>query len=193
VSSGTKLPFLPFYLNDWETDGNVKMMGPATRYAYFHLLIHQWREGSIPADRGELIKLLTFPSDPGNQCIPEYDLDAILDQVLKRFRSDGRGHLKNRHMEILRMRHIAMKCNLSARGKKGRMKQLTATAQHQAGESESDIHSSTAKNRFQRPTSGEVLAFMRQMQISGAEEQSLIFMDHYESNGWKVGRNPMRD
>lgn len=46
------------------------------------------------------------------------------------------------------------------------------------------------KENFKKPTYEEVKAYCeeRQNKIDGA-----YFIDHYESNGWKVGKNPMKD
>src|SRR5216117_3280795 len=52
-----KFHWFPFYIDDWETDDKVKLMGPATRYLYIALLAHQWRHGSIPRDIDQLRRL----------------------------------------------------------------------------------------------------------------------------------------
>lgn len=44
--------------------------------------------------------------------------------------------------------------------------------------------------RFQPPTIDEVAAYCRERQNSVDPQQ---WYDHYSSNGWKVGRNPMKD
>jgi len=43
---------------------------------------------------------------------------------------------------------------------------------------------------FQRPTVSEVVAYVVEI---GATVDARQFVDFYSSNGWKVGRNPMRD
>ncbi|WP_397570395.1 hypothetical protein [Schlesneria sp. T3-172] len=44
--------------------------------------------------------------------------------------------------------------------------------------------------RFQKPTVAEIQDYCRQI---GSEVDAQSFVDFYESNGWKVGKNPMRD
>lgn len=44
--------------------------------------------------------------------------------------------------------------------------------------------------RFKRPTIDEVRAYCRERGKGVDPEQ---WMDHYESNGWKVGKNSMKD
>ena len=43
---------------------------------------------------------------------------------------------------------------------------------------------------FVPPTHGEVLAYCLER---GKDVNAMTFMNHYESNGWKVGKNKMKD
>ena len=55
---------------------------------------------------------------------------------------------------------------------------------------ESSARSKKAKEKFVKPTVEEVRAYCRERNnVIDAEH----FCDHYESNGWKVGKNPMKD
>lgn len=45
-----RLPWFPFYVDDFLNDEAVRIADLATRGAYICLLGYQWREGSIPAD-----------------------------------------------------------------------------------------------------------------------------------------------
>ncbi len=47
-----------------------------------------------------------------------------------------------------------------------------------------------ASSRFVKPTLEQVAAFIQEIR-NGVDAQE--WFDHYESNGWKVGRNPMKD
>jgi hypothetical protein len=46
------------------------------------------------------------------------------------------------------------------------------------------------RHAFVKPTIGEVRAYCVEI---GSRVDPQAFFDHYESNGWKVGKNPMRD
>lgn len=141
--SACKIPYLPLFVDRWETDENVKLMGPVTRCYYLTLLFYQWREGSIPADRNALKAILLFPSDPvlripsppNNRDADEdlIDREACLDQVLKLFRSNGRSgiyrRLFNRTLATLRNAALDKHSVLVASGKQGRIKQLAGDAQ----------------------------------------------------------------
>lgn len=45
---------------------------------------------------------------------------------------------------------------------------------------------------FVPPSPGEVVSEMQSAGIVLAAEQARLFIAHYESNGWRVGKNPMR-
>ena len=56
----------------------------------------------------------------------------------------------------------------------------------------------TASHPFMPPTLSEVEAYLQEQQAlcpdrHQAKEQAQRFVNHYQSNGWKVGRNPMQD
>jgi hypothetical protein len=97
------LPWFPFYLNDWETDAKVRLMGPVARSFFLVLLMYQWREGAIPADRKVLRLLLLMPSDPtkpreaaGSRLEDFIDYDAVLDQILQCFTPTDKGRARER-------------------------------------------------------------------------------------------------
>lgn len=55
---------------------------------------------------------------------------------------------------------------------------------------ETDKEEGSTEGRFRKPTLEEVkLLFVKS---GGPESEAIKFFNHYESNGWKVGRNPMK-
>lgn len=58
-------------------------------------------------------------------------------------------------------------------------------------ESESNAREKRARTRFVPPSIEEATAYFEQ--IGGNAAQARRFVDHYTANGWKAGRNPMRD
>jgi hypothetical protein len=46
------------------------------------------------------------------------------------------------------------------------------------------------QERFERPTVSDVIGYVREI---NATVDAKEFVDYYESNGWRVGRNPMKD
>lgn len=53
----------------------------------------------------------------------------------------------------------------------------------------SSANNSTAAHKFVKPTLAELKAYIAE---NGYTFPADAFMDYYESNGWKVGRNPMK-
>ncbi len=48
-------------------------------------------------------------------------------------------------------------------------------------------------NKFSKPTEQELISkFSEKLNASEAEHQARKFLNHYESNGWKVGKNAMK-
>ncbi len=58
------------------------------------------------------------------------------------------------------------------------------------GNENADIISAGKPRRFQPPTLAEVRDYCRER---GNNVDASRFIDYYSSNGWKVGRNPMKD
>lgn len=80
---------------------------------------------------------------------------------------------------------------------KTKQTQASTSKGNPESESESDIESDSDKEkskrkerRFAPPTVTEVEAYIREKGYSVDADK---FIAYYESNGWKVGRNPMRD
>jgi hypothetical protein len=126
-----KLPWFPFYVDKWEMDLKVRAMGPVARSYYMTLLMIQWREGVLPESRKTLQRLLMLPSDPvvtpkqdsfpigGNSQRETLDYEAILDQVLECFESDGHGGLINSQLNGIRNEQLRIVEAKSKGGKKG--------------------------------------------------------------------------
>jgi hypothetical protein len=59
-------------------------------------------------------------------------------------------------------------------------------------ETETETRVSTTNRRFTKPSVGELSAYFSEI---GLDERPQKFLDHYDSNGWVVGRNrtPMKD
>gem|GEM_PF-392155 len=58
-----------------------------------------------------------------------------------------------------------------------------------SGKRNSANNSTTAAHKFVKPTLEELKAYIAE---NGYTFSAEAFMDYYESNGWKVGRNPMK-
>jgi hypothetical protein len=66
----------------------------------------------------------------------------------------------------------------------------TASQEEEEQEQEQEEEQTEKKKRFVKPTQNEVLEYMAELRMA---DMSQRFVDYYESNGWKVGKNPMKD
>lgn len=57
-------------------------------------------------------------------------------------------------------------------------------------DTEEDIKKEKIKKKFQKPTIEEIQQYCLEKKYN---VDAQYFIDYYESNGWKVGRNPMKD
>lgn len=57
-------------------------------------------------------------------------------------------------------------------------------------ESESELDKEIKRKGFKKPTTDEISAYCKERENTIDPQH---FFDYYESNGWKVGRNPMKD
>ena len=55
---------------------------------------------------------------------------------------------------------------------------------------DNNMYVDKSKKRFKKPTIDEVSDYCKERGNTVSPQR---FIDHYESNGWKVGKNPMRD
>lgn len=59
-------------------------------------------------------------------------------------------------------------------------------------ENDNDLRKEKVKRKlFQKPSLENVIGYCQEMGITNIDAQK--FIDYYESNGWKVGKNPMKD
>ena len=64
------------------------------------------------------------------------------------------------------------------------------TAKEKDTDKEEDIKKEKIKKKFQKPTIEEIQQYCLEKKYN---VDAQYFIDYYESNGWKVGRNPMKD
>ncbi len=103
-----KLPWMPFYGTLFYEDESVALMEPAEEAIYLRLLWRQWREGSLPADHGDLERLAR---------------GTVSARVLELLPIGPDGRRRNPHMEEKRAKHQETQEKYAARGRKARAKQ----------------------------------------------------------------------
>lgn len=206
----TKLPALQFYPGDWKKDTGVQALTFEQRGVWFEmlLLMHDSEE------RGRL--LLNGKPTPVPVLARQIGIDqAKLKQILSTMLEYGvysvdkkRGGLMySRRMvndEALRQKKV------HAGGKGGRERDRRQKAEQELSEDDSKPPSKTqaepkqkggssvsvsssastkGRGAFVPPTLDQVKAYAKEQ---GYDMDCEAWMAHYQSNGWKVGKNPMK-
>lgn len=203
-------PAFQFYAADWLSDEHVRTMTLEETGAYIDALALCWREGSIPADPEKLARLI------GKGC----SID-VATQVQLRFNIsstgmlNGHARLEHKRLNIEREKQALRSRQMSAAGKKSaarKSKHLSAATtcgdvnssstqvqpKYNSSSSSSDEDggvpptpkSVRSRVHFIKPTIEEVAAYCRERRNT---VNPVEWMSHYEANGWKVGRNAMKD
>ena len=138
------------------------------------------------------------------QALCEYGIYGILpdDESLRTmclmakasiFKEDGRKNNGGNHNPTGRNQHTAevnsgqsgqKRSKLVNSGQSGQILSETET------ETETEIKEKNIKKKFIKPTIAEIEAYCLE---SGNNIDAVYFFDFYESNGWHIGKNPMKD
>ncbi len=192
-------PAFQFYPADHLSDMRVRMLSWESRGLYIDLLCYCWREGWIPSDSSAIAQLC--------QC---YDTD-IIDPCLSLFSPDPQdpGKLIHPRLDREREKQKAFREERKASGIRGaakRWKGDSSAINQPMAENGSSIYNLQSSNippispngeskpprkKFTRPTLEEITAYGRT--LSPPFLKAKKFFNYYNSNGWKVGKNPMQD
>jgi uncharacterized protein YdaU (DUF1376 family) len=173
-------PWFKFYSGDFLLDPDVDAM-PREAEA---LLIRMWcvchREGSCPGDVETLARKTLCSQQYVSQCKPQCEGFFEL--------RDGR--LYSRRMEEEKHRSEQARKNAN---KRYAPKSKSDSKSESESESERGSANGTATctaKACARPTLADVVEYCLERKNSVNPKQ---WFDYYVSNGWKVGRNPMKD
>lgn len=188
------LPYFPFYVDNYLSSPKVLKMTDAQRGIYIHLLALSWKHPGciLPLDR-ESLQLLCPRSKWKNveyvvrECFEPHGVGVANMRLLSE-------HTKS--LRISEKARYAVNCREEQRKhrtddertiiKRSSCKNKSKNKNHIKEESK-DI--GEKKKRFSPPTVKEIMEYC-------AERQNCVdprkFFDYYESNGWRVGKNPMK-
>ena len=209
-----KSPAFQFYPNNWLGSSKVGTMTPAEEGAYIRLLCYAWNEadGGLPDDDATLARLSRLGKH----------WKRSSQKILSCFTKEN-GRLFNSRLSMERNKQIEFRAKASLAGKKSAMvraigskvrspdvQQLfnePSTLQSSSSSSFSDTNvshripkdkKSVIGKTFEAPELKEIAEyFSEQTQNRWTEKeikmQSNKFFNYYTSNGWKVGKNAMKD
>lgn len=195
-----KSPAFQFYAAEWLADENVRLMTLEETGAYIDALAICWRESSIPACPEMLARLI------GKGC--STDVATVVQRLFNVRCTEERfsvERLKHKRLEIerekqrVRSEQAAKAGKKSAdvkreskekprRGDKSNVRSTPVQRTHNPSSSSSDEDGRV--KRFIPPTVQEVAEYCLER---GNKVDAQRFVNHYTSNGWKVGRNKMAD
>lgn len=102
------LPWFKFDVIRWRMSERVRSMDYAQRGVYLQLLTDQWWEGSIPADAGQLARLLGLSLE---------EFEPLWDVVSPAFEPDGSGRLRNARLAQERLDALDASGRQAAKGR----------------------------------------------------------------------------
>lgn len=88
-------PWMPWYVDDWLNDPEVRLMSRVARSVYFDMLCLQWKRGPLPDDAGQLARML------GDD---RRTIAAVLPSIRHRFAVDSNANLVHIRLESERNR-----------------------------------------------------------------------------------------
>lgn len=204
----SKLPAFQFYPGDWRKDPGVQALTYEERGVWIEMLclMHESEVrgklmlGGKPYPVDRLAKLLGLSASY---------LEVIITSLITlnvASRCPETGALINRRMvrdtEISQVRSTTGKRGGNPNFAKGKPNPYYDNQTHNQKDNQNITPSSSssssasankktkAKETFTKPTIDEVRAYCLERQ-NGINAET--WMAHYEANGWKVGRNPMKD
>jgi len=146
---------------------------------------------------GMYIRILCYQHQKGH--LTEKDMRKICngydEDVFSKFLIDADGNFFNKRLD----EEIVKRKNYSESRRQNRIKKdminiSSSYVKHMENENENEnINKNIKKNKrdlFQKPTLDEVLSYCKERN-SGVDGHK--FFNYYESNGWKVGKNTMKN
>jgi uncharacterized protein YdaU (DUF1376 family) len=199
--------YMPLYVADYLAD--TAHLSAAEHGVYLMLLMTYWqRQGGLPMDEAKLSRIAR---------VSDKDWLRVRDNVMAFFRIQD-GFLVQERMErelgFVREKTTKAKASASLRWSNSVANGMRTHSERTANEVPTqcssvsvsvseDINTKTVqepasaafapppkKARFSKPSLEEITAYCTER---GNSVDPQHWLDHYTSNGWKVGRNPMTD
>lgn len=168
--------------------------------AYFRLLLHEWVNGSIPDN----LMMMSRIAGVDHKTMGKFWSMS----VGKKFIQNAEGEWENSRLEETRIEQLSYLEKLAKSGRIGglhtqeqRRKEPSKASSKASSEIEALQSSSslsinnntigkTKKKQFVPPTIEEITQYCKERKN---QVNPQIWLDHYESNGWMVGKNKMNN
>lgn len=183
-----KSPAFQFYASDFLVD--TAEMTNSEVGAYIRLLSHQWVNGGLNSDPNRLANAVGT------------GLLEVWDDIKHKFELCEDGKYRNPKLEKVRQAQINYRNKQSEAGKKGAAKRWDSNPNSNPNSKKVALQSSSStsssvsqKKGFAPPSLNEVQAYFEEKGEAPfpARSESEKFIDFYESKGWMVGKNKMKN
>lgn len=208
-----KLPWIKFYPADWFSEVGLQACSAATRGVWFDLLMRMHSDGQTGTLAGTISNFASW-----GRCTEDEAVFALAQLRDLKVATVTCNALQQKSNEIVTVTNRRMKkvyqerASTKERVNRHRHKNSSVTQMKLAGnavdvrcqmsdvrkEEEKDTPANAAPKgavrcAFKPPSLSEVEAYMMERQWRDAATQAQAWLDYYEANGWRVGRNPMKD
>ncbi len=188
----SKIPYFPFYPDDYLSSPKVLKMSDAQQGIYVRLLCLSWKYPNckLPSDQESLMRLCPRSRWKNIKYVVQecFMIDGDLTYNLRLMHEHSKALAKSEKMKKsanYRWNKEKQDADAMQRQCKGNNNQN----QNQNHIKNKDIGTKTEK-RFVPPLVDEVTKYCIER---GNKIDPQKFLDHYQSNGWKVGKAPMKD
>lgn len=192
------LPSMPFYVGDWLKCPEVRALPPDYRGLWFDLICFMWestergvmvKPNGKPYENAEIIRMVGL--DNQNSGIW---LTVLLENNVCSRREDGaiysRKMIRDEEIRTIRREVGSRGGNPSLLVNQGLTSLVNQNTESEI-EDEKGFKKRIVKGKqFEAPTVAMVEAYCKEQ---GFKIDVQHMVDYYVSNGWKVGRNPMKD
>lgn len=173
-----ELPFFKFNATEWIT-GNISYESFELQGAFISVCAEYWnRNNSLTIEEAKL----------------RLRNSEIVEKLIeKNYLKTKKNNLVISFLDLERKEITAKRLKLSESGRKGGLSKAKATLKQGSSIKEVDKDKEIdkeVKGKFKRPSVEEINAYCLEENLN---LNAQTFIDYYDSNGWKVGKNQMKD
>lgn len=173
-----ELPFFKFNATEWIT-GNISYESFEMQGAFISVCAEYWNRNNCLTIEEAKLRLRNS--------------ELVEKLIAKNYLKTKKNNLVISFLDTERKEITAKRLKLSESGRKGGLSKAKASLKQGSSIKEIDKDKEKDKNIrnvFKRPGIEEINAFCLENNL---ELNAQTFIDYYDSNGWKVGKNKMKD
>lgn len=173
-----ELPFFKFNATEWIT-GNISYESFELQGAFISVCAEYWNRNNCLTIEEAKLRLRNS--------------ELVEKLIAKNYLKTKKNNLVISFLDLERKEITAKRLKLSESGRKGGLSKAKATLKQGSSIKEVDKDKEIdkeVKGKFKRPSVEEINAYCLEENLN-LNAQS--FIDYYDSNGWKVGKNSMKD